>query len=397
MKKVWKILSYVLVAVLSSMITLTMVTMNTPGAKFSIGNGIFGGGSSKLDQLESIIEEQFIGEVDKTAIEDAAATAMVQALGDRWSYYIAAKDYQAYTERMANAYVGIGITIQATDVSEGLLVTKVNDNGPAWEAGILAGDVLVAVDGQSILGLDVNATADLVRGNAGTFVDITVEREGKEMTFHVERRELKVDVATARMLDNEIGLVTIANFDSRCADETIAAIKTLLAQGAKYLIFDVRNNPGGYADELVKVLDFLLPEGELFRTVDYTGRERVDRSDASCLEGIPMAVLVNGESYSAAEFFAAALREYDVAVLVGQPTVGKGYFQVTYQLKDGSAVGLSIGKYYTPNGVSLAEVGGLTPDVLVDVDDETYAAIYAGTLDPAQDPQIQAAIEAFKK
>ncbi len=396
MKKVWKILSYVLVAVLASMTTLTMMSYRTPGTKITFGNGVFGG-TSKLDQLESLIEEQFIGEVDKTAIEDAAAAAMVGALGDRWSHYIAARDYQAYTEQMANAYVGIGITIQAADSEEGLLVTKVTDNGPADDAGMLAGDILVAVDGQSVIGLDVNATADLVRGDAGTFVDITVTRNGETMTFRVERRELKVVVATARMLEDDIGLVTIANFDSRCADETIAAIESLLDQGAKHLIFDVRNNPGGYVDELVEVLDYLLPEGELFRSVDYAGKEDVKTSDDKCLEGVSLAVLVNGESYSAAEFFAAALSEYDAAVVVGQPTVGKGYFQVTYQLKDGSAVGLSIGKYFTPKGVSLAEVGGLVPDVVVEVDHETFAAIYAGTLEPAEDPQIQAAIEALKK
>ena len=397
MKKVWKFLSYVLVAALASVVTLTMVAINTPGAKVLLGSGILGGEVSKLDQLEALIEERFIGEADKTAIEDAAATAMIQSLGDRWSYYIPAKDYLAYTQQMANSYVGVGITIQATDPGNGLQVTQVNPNGSAFEAGILAGDVLVAVNGKNVRGLDVNATADLVRGDAGTFVDLTVERNGKEMTFHVERRELKVDVAKARMLDGEIGLVTIANFDSRCAEETIAAIESLLNQGAKSLVFDVRNNPGGYVDELVKVLDYLLPEGELFRSVDYTGREDVKSSDASCLEGVPMAVLVNGNSYSAAEFFAAALSEYEAAVVVGQPTVGKGYFQVTYQLKDGSAVGLSIGKYFTPKGVSLAEVGGLTPDLVVEVDEAAFAAIYAGTLEPAQDPQIQAAVEALTK
>ena len=389
MKKVWRFLSYVLVAALSTAITLAAVATGTPGGS--------AGGGSKLDQLGALIEERFIGEVDRTAMEDAAAAAMVESLGDRWSYYIAARDYQAYTEQMANAYVGIGITIQVTENNEGLLVTKVNSNGPAFEAGVLAGDLLVAVNGQSIRGMDVNAAADLVRGDAGTFVDITLERSGEELTFHVERREVKVDVATARMLENDIGLVTIANFDSRCAQETIAAMESLLDQGAKYLIFDVRNNPGGYASELVKVLDWLLPEGDLFRTINYAGQESVDTSDASCLKGVPMAVLVNGESYSAAEFFAAALREYDAALVVGQPTVGKGYFQVTYELKDGSAVGLSIGKYFTPKGVSLAEEGGLTPDVVVEVDEETFSAIYAGTLEPEQDPQIQAAVEALLK
>ena len=168
-----------------------------------------------------------------------------------------------------------------------------------------------------------------------------------------------------------------------------------MEQGATSLIFDVRYNPGGYVTELVKILDYILPEGDLFRSVNYAGKEKVDVSDADCIEGIPMAVLINGSSYSAAEFFAAALEEYGYAVIVGEPTTGKGYYQQTYELGDGSAVGLSVGKYFTPQGVSLAEAGGLIPDVVVEVDDETAQGIYAGTLDPAQDPQIEAAIEAM--
>ena len=196
------------------------------------------------------------------------------------------------------------------------------------------------------------------------------------------------------MLENNIGLVTIVNFDSRCADETIAAMESLLDQGAQKLIFDVRYNPGGYKDELVKVLDYLCPEGLLFRSEYYNGKIEDDMSDAGCLN-VPMAVLVNGSSYSAAEFFAAALRDYDKAVIVGEQTCGKGYFQSTFRLKDGSAVGLSIGKYYTPGGVSLADVG-VTPDVTVEVDAETAAKIYSGMLDPMEDPQILAAIDALK-
>ena len=143
------------------------------------------------------------------------------------------------------------------------------------------------------------------------------------------------------------------------------------------------------------MLDYLLPEGDLFRSVDYRGRETVDRSDADCLE-LPMAVLINENSYSAAEFFGAALREYDAAFLVGTQTVGKGYFQTTIQLGDGSAVGLSVGKYFTPKGVSLGDAGGITPDIPVDVDDDTFSKIYYQTLDPMEDPQILAALEALK-
>jgi carboxyl-terminal processing protease len=143
-----------------------------------------------------------------------------------------------------------------------------------------------------------------------------------------------------------------------------------------------------------KVLDYLLPEGPLFRSVDYSGRENVDYSDAKCLD-IPMAVVVNLQSYSAAEFFAAALDEYDAAVIVGERTFGKGYFQNTFRLIDGSAVALSTGRYYTPKGECLEGVG-ITPDVPVEVDDETFAAIYYGTIAPEEDPQLQAAISALK-
>ena len=156
----------------------------------------------------------------------------------------------------------------------------------------------------------------------------------------------------------------------------------------------MRHNPGGYADELVELLDYLLPEGELFRTIRYDGKEDVDMSDERYLD-MPMAVLVNAGSYSAAEFFAVALSEYEAAIVVGEQTVGKGYFRTTYQLNDGSAVSLSIGEYFTPKGRNLAGVG-VTPDVAVPVDEETAAGIYYGTLTPEEDPQIQAAVKALK-
>jgi len=351
---------------------------------------------SKLDQLETLIEEKFIGESDPEKLADAAANAMVKATGDRWSYYIPASEYESYREQTENAYVGVGITIQLTEDDSGFLILKVNEGGPAEEAGLLAGDVIVGVEGQNVVGWTTDAVRDLVRGEENTYVQMTVSRGGEEITVSLERRTVLTVVAEAQLLNGHVGYVKIANFDSRCTDETIAAIEDMLEQGADVLLFDVRHNPGGYADELVKVLDYLLPEGELFRTVNYAGKEEVDMSDSCCLK-IPMAVLVNGDSYSAAEFFAAALKEYGVATVVGQPTVGKGYFQRTYELVDGSAVGISEGKYFTPNGISLAEVGGIVPDVTVDVTEEEAFAIYAGTMDPMQDPQILAAIAELEK
>jgi len=382
MKNLKTILSYVLVAVIASMVTLS-VFCDTPEAEYN-----------KLDELTGLIDTYFIEEANHADMEDAAAAGMVDSLGDQWSYYMTAKDYEAYIEQMQNAYVGIGITITVAQDETGLEVIKVNEGGPADEAGMLAGDVIVAVEGQSVAGMDTTAVRDLVRGKEGTQVLIGIRRGTETMDLSVTRKTVKTPVAEYRMLNDGIGLVTIYNFDDRCSEETIGAIESLLAQGATALIFDVRNNPGGYKHELVKVLDYLLPEGPLFRSEDYRGKVEVDESDARCLE-IPMAVLVNADSYSAAEFFAAALDEYDAAIVVGEKTTGKGYFQSSFELRDGSALNLSIGKYTTPNGVSLANVG-ITPDVTVGVDEETAFLIYAGTLDPAEDPQIQAAIEALK-
>ena len=382
MKKLMKIASYVLVALASSALTY--------GILFAAGSFE----TSKLTELQDMIEERFIGEADSTVLEDAAAAAMVAATGDRWSGYIPAAEYQDYLDRANNSYVGVGMTIR-TQENSGFEVIRVEPNGPAAEAGVDPGDLVVAVFGQRVEGMTANDVSLLVKGEAGTTVDLTFARGEEELTFTMERREIQTIVAEGRMLEDGIGLVYIYNFDARCADETIAAIEALLDQGAEKLIFDVRNNPGGYASELVKVLDYLLPEGPLFRSEYYTGKVTVDESDDDCLE-IPMAVLMNGDSYSAAEFFAAALEEYEAAFTVGEPTTGKGYFQTTTRLSDGSAVRLSIGKYTTPNGVSLAEVGGLVPNIQVDVDDETYLEIMAGTLEPENDPQIQAAVEALR-
>ncbi len=382
-KRFLQFLSYLLVAVAASGATFAMLRFNP----------LIGNRDSKLDQLSGLIQERFIGDSDQTKMQDAAAAAMVQSLGDEWSYYISAADYGSYLDQMSNSYVGVGITISLRE--DGYLdIVQVTPEGPAQDAGLKAGDILSKVEGQDCAEIGIDTAKNLVRGEENTQVVLTVLRGEEYLDFTVTRRYFETPVAEGRMLRDGIGFVTIYNFDERCSAETIAAIEKLLDEGAKALIFDVRNNPGGYKNELVKVLDYLLPEGPLFRSEYYTGQTELDESDANCLD-IPMAVLVNENSYSAAEFFAAALREYDAAIVVGNQTYGKGYFQQTYELNDGSAVGLSVGKYYTPDGHNLAGVG-LKPDIEVPVDEETALKIYGRTLSDDQDPQILAAIEGVK-
>ena len=393
MKKGWKIVLAILCAfvIAAGSFIAAVQYLNTRYAAALSAREEDSPVQAKAAEVQEIIETYFIDDYDEDTLADGAASGMVDATGDEWSYYLSADEVAAYEESMANAYVGVGITITEDAEAGGMRVEEVVSGGPAEEAGIRVGDLLLAVEGEDVLPLGIDGTRNLVRGEEGTRVNMHFSRNGSEYDVSVERRSIETPVVTGELLDGSIGYVKIGNFDERSAAETIAFVKDLIGQGAEALLFDVRFNPGGYADELVKVLDYLLPEGDLFRSVDYAGCEEVDTSDASCVE-LPMAVLVNEDSYSAAEFFAAALQEYEWATIVGSQTYGKGNFQTAFYLSDGSMVNLSIGKYYTPGGKSLSETG-VTPDVVVDLDDEQYALLYYNALEQADDPQFQAAID----
>ncbi len=392
-KRILKGLSYLLVATITCALTLTIFV---PGRQSGSVDSNASGGEEKLTELADIIEQMYIGDADREVLIEAAADAMVTATGDRWSYYIPAAEMESYTEQKENAYVGIGVTIQVREDNKGYDVVKVEPGSPAREGGVLPGDVIVGVENTRVTDVPLEDVRNMIRGEVGTTVNVVVSRDGEELTLPLLRARIQTVVAAGQMLTDTIGYIRITNFDDRAASETKACLEKLEKEGAQAFVFDVRFNPGGYKHELVDLLDYLLPEGILFRSESYTGFTSEDKSDAFCKD-VPMAVLINGDSYSAAEFFAAALKEYDYAFTVGQPTTGKGYFQNTIPLSDGSAVALSVGKYFTPKGVSLAEVGGLVPDILVEVDEETAALIYSELLDVQEDPQIQAAVKALQK
>ncbi len=385
-----RILSYVLVAAVAATAAFLIGVSRTPTVNYSGMGSINVTEENKLDTILEIIDQNYIGDVDKTALLEAASAALVTATGDKWSYYMTRDQYAQYQQDSANEYEGIGVTVSAEKRQGGFIVEAVDSQGGAAQAGIQVGDIITHVNGQSLADKVLSDVRTLIRGKKGTSVELTIMRDGQPRAVVVTRGAIAVIVAEGKLLKNGIGLVTIRNFDERCSQETIAVIEKLTADGAKALIFDVRNNPGGYKHELVKLLDYLLPQGKIFTSESYDGKITEDSSDAACLE-LPMAVLVNKDSYSAAEFFAAALSEYDWAVTVGEHTTGKGYFQTTIELDDGSAVHLSVGKYYTPKGVSLAEVKGIAPTVKSLLDETQTKALLAGELLPENDPQVQAA------
>ena len=351
--------------------------------------------SDKMSDVRSLLDKVYIGEIDEDYMTERLCSALVEGIDDEWSYYISAEDYAAYYENVTNSYVGIGITIRLMEESDpGFTIVEVSPDSPAEKAGLKPGDMLVAVGGESASEMGMEEAKNRVRGEEGTQVTITFRIDGEDRDLTLTRAKVRTVNITYEMIEDGIGYIRIRNFEQNCANDTITAIEDLKSQGMQGLVFDLRFNPGGMKDELVKLLDYLLPEGIIFHSESYTGKEEFDRSDARHLD-LPMSVLVNVDSYSAAEFFAAAMQEYDAATIVGTQTYGKGYFQQCFRLKDGSAVNVSTGKYYTPNGESLAGVG-ITPDKVIELSDEDYLAVYYGTVEHADDVQLQEAINAVR-
>lgn len=351
------------------------------------------GRASKFAVVLEILDDYYIGDFDADALTEAALSAVVDDL-DPWSYYMDAETYRAYLDYSSNQYQGIGVTIQKDEESGGFLIVVLESDGPAARAGILPGEIILACDGQDVTGGDINDLKALIQAAYGKSVILTLQGEdGSTREVEVRCEVVKSIPVEAALLDGHVGYVSIQNFEDGVAGKAVEAIEELLAQGARSLVFDVRNNPGGRVTELCELLDYLLPEGDIFIRADKEGNEAVETSDADCLE-LPMAVLINAESYSAAEFFAAALREYDWATVIGQATTGKGRSQVTYELTDGSAVHISKYAYLTPGRVDLSETGGLVPDEPVELSEQEQVLLAAGVLEAEADAQLQTALAA---
>lgn len=342
----------------------------------------------------ALINARFVGEHDMQVAVDGAMNSLITGLGDRWSYYMDAEGYEQQKQSKENAYVGIGATISYPE-GEGLLVESVVKDGPADQAGLRAGDLILAVDGTVLAGEDRDKGTELTRGPEGSTVVLRIRRaDGEEIDLPVVRGKVIEHPVSYELLKDGTGLVTIRNFNNRCADDAIAGVDDLVSQGADRLVFDVRNNGGGYLEELTKLLDHLLPEGVIFRSENKAGHKGAVESDAACVS-LPMAILVNGNTYSAAEFFAAQLQEMDWGVIIGTPTFGKGFSQQTFSLVSGGAINISTAKYFTGNGVSL--IGkGLTLDREVELTEEQSRALGNHSLTPEDDPQLQTAIEMLK-
>lgn len=324
-------------------------------------------GSTLLGALE-VVHGRFVGEYDEKDMVDGALRGMVDALGDRWSTYLSAEEYAAMNQRRENQYIGVGLTYLAQEDGT-MAVQEVTDGGPAQKAGVAAGDVIVAIDGTDLTAENRSELVTHLQGEPGNRAELTLlGPDGTRRTVTVILETIESDPVEYEMLEGDVGYVRLANFYHNSSQRFQEATDELMAQGAKGFIFDMRSNPGGYVSELTDLLDYLLPEGPIFTEYTKEGKVEVVESDASCVD-LPMVVLVDANSYSAAEIFAAQLQESVDAGLVGQVTSGKGYYQQAFALPNGGAMNISTGRYSTGGGQSLRGVG-LTPDILED-DPET--------------------------
>lgn len=357
--KKFKLSHLIIVCLLVAALTAGLTYVLTVGG---IGSKRYFDDAKAYVEIEKIISENYIGNVDDDKLFDAAAAAMVRSIDDKWSYYMSPEEYAAYKLSSANEYAGIGITVKQNDSGE-FEIFSVESGTPAETAGLTAGQLIVSVDGQAVENMTLSEMQELIRSKLNKdFPMVVSDKKGNEVNVTIACEIIYKDPVSSRMLEGNIGYIKIDNFEAGSSEGAISAIEKLVAEGAKAYIFDVRNNPGGLLSELVSLLDYLLPDGDLFISVDKQGNETVKTSDKVCLSG-KMAVLVNANTYSAAEFFAAALQEYDWATVVGEHTTGKARSQITIELSNGGAVHISTHKYLTPKRVDLSEVGGIKPDI----------------------------------
>ena len=348
--------------------------------------------NEKLEAIQGLIDKNFYFEdEDEQTKQDGIIKGYLESLDDPYSVYYTAEEYAEFMEDTGGEYVGVGVQVSQNVDTKVITVIKVFD-GPAKAAGIQANDVITEVNGEDITTQDIDAVVDKIRGPEGTEVTVTVYRasDAKDHEYTMQRQAVENPTVEYKMLANNIGYISVSSFYEVTGAQYIAAVDELESQGMEGLIVDLRDNGGGLLDIAVEMLDYMLPEGKIVYTEDKEGNVTSQyTSDEEHQFTKPLALLVNGYSASASEIFAGAIKDYGLATIIGENTYGKGIVQRVFPLNDGSAVKLTIAKYFTPNGNDIHKVG-IKPDVEVELDVEAYR-----DSEGQKDNQLQAAIDSI--
>lgn len=343
----------------------------------------------KISELDSVLDTYYLeaDNIDPDEMMDNLYKGYISGLDERYTAYYTPEEYEQLMNDSQGVYVGIGVTVTTDQETGNMVIVTVTEDGPGEAAGLLEGDTIISIEGESVQDMDLDTAVSKIQGEEGTEVTIGVYREstGETLEKTMTRRKMDAQTVAYSMLEDNIGYIQITAFDEVTVEQFDNAVSDLQSQNIRGLIVDVRGNPGGNVDSVCSILDRLLPEGLLVYTIDKNGSKEEEYADNEEVLDIPMAVLVNGDSASASEIFAAALQDYDWAEIVGEQTYGKGIVQYIIPLSDGSAVKLTSAKYYTPNGECIHGIG-VTPDVKVAADENS-----------ASDTQLEAAVSEVEK
>lgn len=333
----------------------------------------------KLNAIDSVLESFYFGDVDDETAKDNIYKAYLSSYGDKYTMYYTADEYKALKESTNGKFYGIGAVCQLSGEG-GVLLVDVYDNGAGYQAGLRSGDRVVNVDGRDITDMELSSAIALIKGDKGTSVTLEVIRGTERLTFSAVRDAVEAKTVSYTLLDNNIGYLSISQFEEVTTKQFKAAVEDLQSQGMKGLVIDIRNNPGGLLDTVVGMLKYMLPDGLIVYTEDKQGNRKEYKGQDNDEFNLPLAVIVNGNSASASEIFAGAIQDYGKGTIIGTQTYGKGIVQTVKPLTDGSAIKFTIAKYFTPKGQDI-HGKGVTPDMVVeydtdaDVDTQLDAAI----------------------
>lgn len=349
----------------------------------------------KIENIENIINEYYLDEIDQEEVESWLYKGMIAGLGDNYATYYTKEELQKTTEASSGSYKGIGAVLTQDRTTGLVTIVRCYEGTPSAKAGLLPGDVVYSVNDVEVAGTDLSEVVSMIKTEPGDTVKIQVAREGEEdyLSFDVERAHIEVPTVNSEMLDGGIGYIEITEFDTVTEEQFKQALDDLENQGMEKLIIDLRNNPGGVLSTVCNMLEQILPEGLIVYTEDKAGNREEYKADGKNEFKKPLAVLVNGNSASASEIFAGAVKDYGIGTLVGTQTFGKGIVQRIVNLNDGTAVKLTVSKYYTPKGNDIHKVG-IEPDVEVELNEELKQKV---TIEKSEDNQLQKAIEVLNQ
>ena len=341
----------------------------------------------KLTQVYHVVNNRYVGIYDDDEAMDSLLSGYIDGV-DPYGVYFNKASYLEFKNSQEGKTSGIGMAVKYVVSTGYLKVTRVRAGSPADSADIVAGDMIIRINGDDVSQMSYTDATNRLQADVGTEIKLTILRNGQNLDHTVVVQNYTEATVTSKLMVSQVGYVAISAFDKNTPDDFKAAVEDLKSKGVNKFIFDVRNNTGGSLTSVTQILDYLLPEGTLCTVRDKSGEEEVYSSDAACQTG-SFVVLINGSTYSGGELFAAAFRDFQYGKLIGTTTYGKGMAQEVIPLGDESALYLSTNLYFPPNAINFDGVG-VSPDVAIALTAEQEERFYE--LSYAEDVQLQAAM-----